>query len=80
MNRYALEMHARERLRGSLPEATRDLPPTTRRPQLELLWTRSTRQHISKVEVPVENAMTFIYEIRAHLVDAELDEVLPMIK
>jgi hypothetical protein len=80
MNRYALEMYARERHQNYMAEPPRNPTTSAKPPLLGFLSCRVERANVHQSESPRDDSMTFIYELRCDLVDIDLDEILPMIK
>lgn len=86
MNRYALEMHTREKYRNSAWLLPPSLPASPRR--FGLLARNVTPPSDSASETPMIDSMSFLYELRCDFVDprltdereSNLDEVLPLIK
>jgi hypothetical protein len=72
MNRYALEMYAREKQQNYASASTV-------LPLLRAFSRRTARADDYQSEPPTDDSMTFIYGLRCDLVELDLDEVLPMI-
>jgi hypothetical protein len=82
MNRYALEMHAREKYQNSAadPSSQRISMPVNRRGLG--FFSRNVARLNDYQSEPIVDSMTFIYELRSDFVhlDLDFDQVLPMIK
>jgi hypothetical protein len=78
MDRYALEMYARERYSNSMPDAPSRKLSMSAAPLLGFFSRNASRPNDYQSEPPTDDAMTFIYELRCDFVD--IDEILPMIK
>jgi hypothetical protein len=73
MNRYALEMYAREKQQNSVSMSTI-------RPLFGFLSRSRARVLDYQSEPPTNDSMTFIYGLRCDLVNLDLDEALPISK
>jgi hypothetical protein len=81
MNRYSLEMHAREKYQTPGSNAPSRRGSLARSPLFTvLLFQRMKSPKADYFEPAKDDSMTFLYELRRDLVDLELDEVLPLIK
>ena len=84
MNRYALEMNAREKYQNSALSQNLWMLASPRR--FGLLSRNASRLSEFPSEMPTNDSMTFLYELRCEFADvnrdreSDLDDVLPMIK
>jgi hypothetical protein len=80
MNRYALEMHAREKNQNFESATARNLSTSTGSLRLGFLSRRMARLDDYPSKPTRDDSMTFIYELRCELIDVELDDILPLVK
>jgi hypothetical protein len=79
MNRYALEMYAREKYQKHVVDASSPTPSRATSPRrLGFLLRRLSQPTEHQPEPLRDHSMAFIYELRRDLVDIDLDEVLPI--
>jgi len=80
MNRYALEMHAREKHHNFDAAPAQNVLMSTGSLLLGFLSRHASGLNDNPSEPMKPDSMAFIYELRCGLVDVELDEILPLVK
>jgi hypothetical protein len=81
MNRYALELHAREKHQSRESETSpRSARLSRHSPLLGFLSRNMSRSNSYPPQSVVGDSMTFLYELRSDLANVDLDEALPVLK